>query len=76
MNLADSALPEFGRSREGAWIEIATGVTGSFGPSTSRSREGAWIEINVTAPTTLKPYGRSREGAWIEIKISSAYLSK
>ena len=32
-----------------------------------RSREGAWIEINVTAPTTLKPYGRSREGAWIEI---------
>ena len=35
--------------------------------SLGRSREGAWIEINVTAPTTLKPYGRSREGAWIEI---------
>ena len=33
-----------GRSREGAWIEIAVGVSSPI-TSRGRSREGAWIEI-------------------------------
>ena len=35
-----------GRSREGAWIEIAV-VLNFVLPKGSRSREGAWIEITV-----------------------------
>ena len=33
-----------GRSREGAWIEIAPS-TSDNGVGAGRSREGAWIEI-------------------------------
>ena len=36
--------PGYGRSREGAWIEI-TGLRVKVSPGMSRSREGAWIEI-------------------------------
>ena len=35
-----------GRSREGAWIEIAPVVASPY-PDVSRSREGAWIEIRI-----------------------------
>ena len=35
----------FGRSREGAWIEIPEFVGSSLKPG-GRSREGAWIEID------------------------------
>ena len=47
-----------GRSREGAWIEIATSITiNQF--REGRSREGAWIEIQIAgmgaAPSTVAP---------------------
>ena len=35
-----------GRSREGAWIEIAPSMSDN-GVGSGRSREGAWIEIMV-----------------------------
>ena len=55
-----------GRSREGAWIEIAGGhqrLLSAYG----RSREGAWIEIQQMLHQESEQYRRSREGAWIEI---------
>ena len=41
----------FGRSREGAWIEIQRPASMVTAPP-GRSREGAWIEINVKAPVS------------------------
>ena len=35
-----------GRSREGAWIEIALSANYNLGEG-GRSREGAWIEIKL-----------------------------
>ena len=47
--------------RRGAWIEmlklIWLPILLLVAP-----RRGAWIEINVTAPTTLYPYGRTPQG--------------
>ena len=40
--------PEFGRSREGAWIEIVDDAPYRR-PDYGRSREGAWIEISDTS---------------------------
>ena len=37
-----------GRSRKGAWIEIAEVLCGSIAPA-GRSRKGAWIEISPEA---------------------------
>ena len=55
-----------GRSREGAWIEIAIQL-GLMHTADSRSREGAWIEIAEFDAASAPAPGRSREGAWIEI---------
>ena len=38
------AFSRTGRSREGAWIEIAPSMSDN-GVGAGRSREGAWIEI-------------------------------
>ena len=54
------------RSREGAWIEIATLLEDAEGEE-CRSREGAWIEIIKEAFYYESEKSRSREGAWIEI---------
>ena len=56
-----------GRSREGAWIEIAVSVRVAIVCS-GRSREGAWIEIFPKRLEEPLAGGRSREGAWIEIE--------
>ena len=40
---------KFGRSREGAWIEILQRHSGN-GLKLGRSREGAWIEIAASLP--------------------------
>ena len=52
-------MPECGRSREGAWIEI-TRVNMSITVKTRRSREGAWIEIMrfTEIPTMTKSLPR------------------
>ena len=55
-----------GRSREGAWIEIAA-YNNQLSNVAGRSREGAWIEINYVGNVGVVGTGRSREGAWIEI---------
>ena len=65
--------PTFGRSREGAWIEILPPLP-SFAMPSRRSREGAWIEISTHISEFFTPTGRSREGAWIEIILSFASL--
>ena len=45
-------LYQTGRSREGAWIEIAVpNANGKF--ELCRSREGAWIEITLLAQSRL-----------------------
>ena len=44
----DSSCYHYGRSREGAWIEIDATI-GLPSASIRRSREGAWIEM----PTSL-----------------------
>ena len=44
LELAIGMIPLLGRSREGAWIEIANGA-GMAAVFHGRSREGAWIEI-------------------------------
>ena len=57
-----------GRSREGAWIEIAGALTTTYRTNVAPARERglkSWL-------VTLKILGgcRSREGAWIEILSS------
>ena len=57
----------WGRSREGAWIEINPDriyKAEVYG----RSREGAWIEIFIKQRLGIPYSCRSREGAWIEIR--------
>ena len=56
----------FGRSREGAWIEIYCSRSG-WHYQGRRSREGAWIEIPLQCGHVPPTCCRSREGAWIEI---------
>ena len=56
-----------GRSREGAWIEIADD-RGAHCAAARRSREGAWIEMLARTWLTFSVISRSREGAWIEIE--------
>ena len=56
-----------GRSREGAWIEIAQ-ISEIESKKAGRSREGAWIEIGAKKYDAETYGSRSREGAWIEIK--------
>ena len=55
-------LIKYGRSREGAWIEI-TGRLLLTSVNRRRSREGAWIEISVGAhdPATLQYVAPARE---------------
>ena len=48
-----------GRSREGAWIEIATVVVDSNGMP-GRSREGAWIEMPYNEPINYKAWSLPR----------------
>ena len=57
-----------GRSRKGAWIEIAGGGHMASMPM-GRSRKGAWIEIHGYKTTFDSGYRRSRKGAWIEIRV-------
>ena len=65
--LADSNY--LGRSREGAWIEIAW-ATHTVQKAAGRSREGAWIEMNSKQWfQSRQRRRRSREGAWIEITL-------
>ena len=40
------------RSREGAWIEIAS-MTTAMQMTGGRSREGAWIEMKVNHPLSI-----------------------
>ena len=56
----------FGRSREGAWIEITSPKEALY-LEKRRSREGAWIEIPLQCGHVPPTCCRSREGAWIEI---------
>ena len=58
----------FGRSREGAWIEMFV-ISLICSAVKCRSREGAWIEMLSDAGETLAIWCRSREGAWIEISV-------
>ena len=56
----------YGRSREGAWIEIT--LAGHWSAKQNgRSREGAWIEIVLQSASAKELKRRSREGAWIEM---------
>ena len=55
----------FGRSREGAWIEISRTVGKQKEPYVAPARERG-LKCSPLLER-LWPYGRSREGAWIEI---------
>ena len=63
----------WGRSREGAWIEIPAWES-ERGYNQRRSREGAWIEILICNDLYWRWNSRSREGAWIE--IASYFLAE
>ena len=56
-----------GRSREGAWIEIARTLEGKSANSVAPARERGLKSSSrrISRPTARR---RSREGAWIEIK--------
>ena len=56
-----------GRSRKGAWIEMAAWALEKAGPA-CRSRKGAWIEIISARGISTVLSCRSRKGAWIEIQ--------
>ena len=51
----------------GAWIEISTGINGTFESAWSHPVRGAWIEIEGNASFSASVSSHPVRGAWIEI---------
>ena len=58
-------MPQLGRPRKGAWIEITPGSP-TARIRVGRPRKGAWIEI-LSDQHPLLQLRRPRKGAWIEM---------
>ena len=58
-----------GRSREGAWIEIAAGSSAKAANRVAPVRERG-LKLLAVLCSFRRTGGRSREGAWIEITAS------
>ena len=64
-------LSVFGRSREGAWIEIALSASMSKALDVAPARERG-LKYGIAQHLYVCIGGRSRKGAWIEIRTWSA----
>ena len=63
-----------GRSREGAWIEMAYGQSASFEHQVAPVRERG-LKFFVTRRKCTLTESRSREGAWIEINSAARHAA-
>ena len=67
-NATIRSLKRFGRSREGAWIEIFTAYITANGAYVAPARERG-LKSAVAVKLPINVHSRSREGAWIEITM-------
>ena len=67
-NATIRSLKRFGRSREGAWIEIFTAYITANGAYVAPARERG-LKLHREHCLKSTPARRSREGAWIEINF-------